>query len=124
VLISGYAVEGSSEFGKLPTTAAKLAASRAAVEKLHPGRSQELAKPVYVSWGRIPYNLGSWVSGSLPVDGNKSTYYEGAYREFISPDDRIYFAGDHCSHIVAWQEGAALSAQRAVSMIAERIHQG
>ena len=124
VLISGYAVEGGSEFGKLPTTSAKLAASRAAVEKLHPGRSQELAKPVYVSWGRIPYNLGSWVSRSLPLDGNKASYYEGAYREFISPDDRIYFAGDHCSHIVAWQEGAALSAQRAVNMIAERIHQG
>jgi monoamine oxidase len=30
-------------------------------------------------------------------------------------------AGDHTSHIVGWQEGAALSAHRAVNMIAARV---
>jgi monoamine oxidase len=39
------------------------------------------------------------------------------------PDDRIYFAGDHCSHITGWQEGAALAAQRAVMMIVNRVSQ-
>jgi monoamine oxidase len=29
-------------------------------------------------------------------------------------------AGDHVSHIVAWQEGAALSAHRAVMQIAQK----
>jgi monoamine oxidase len=39
----------------------------------------------------------------------------------LEPDDRIYFAGDHLSHLSSWQEGAALSAQRAVQMIAARV---
>ena len=47
--------------------------------------------------------------------------YHGPYRELIVPDDRIYFAGDHCSHIIGWQEGAALAAQRTITMIVNRV---
>ena len=96
----------------MPDAAAKFAASRAAVEKLHPGFGKHLSNPVYVSWGKIKYNQGSWVSFG--------EYYDGPYKDFIEPDDRIFFAGDHCSHINAWMEGAALSAHRALKMIADR----
>jgi monoamine oxidase len=48
-------------------------------------------------------------------------YYDVAYKDFIEPDGRIYFAGDHCSHLNAWMEGAALAAHRAAKMIAERV---
>src|SRR5271166_3428636 len=124
VLISGYAMENFDDFGKLPSYEAKLAASRAAVEKLHPGKSKELEKPVYMCWGKVPYNLGSWISrGPDYPPSSEAAYYNGPYRELIVPDDRIYFAGDHCSHIIGWQEGAALSAQRAVTMIVSRINQ-
>jgi monoamine oxidase len=124
VLISGYAMENWDAFGKLPTYEAKLAASRAAVEKLHPGKSKELEKPMYISWGKVPYNLGSWVSrGPDYPPSSEASYYSGPYREFIVPDDRIYFAGDHCSHIIGWQEGAALAAQRAIAMIVDRVNQ-
>jgi monoamine oxidase len=58
VLIAGYGVE-TGEFGNLPSIEAKLAASRAAVEKVHPGRSKELTKPVYVAWAKIPFSLGA-----------------------------------------------------------------
>jgi monoamine oxidase len=112
VLVAGYGTE-SGEFGRLPSMEAKFAASRAAVEKLHPGRGKELTKPLYMSWAKIPFNLGSWIRG----DG----YHDGPYKEFLSPDGRIYFAGDHCSHLTTWQEGAALSAQRSVEMIARRV---
>jgi len=122
VLIAGYAMENFSEFGKLPTYEAKLAASRAGVEKLHPGKSKELEKPMYMSWGKVPYNLGSWVTRG-PDFSSGAAYYSGPYRELIVPDDRIYFAGDHCSHIIGWQEGAALAAQRAITMIAGRVNQ-
>lgn len=122
VLISGYAMENWGDFGKLPSYEAKIAASRAAVEKLHPGKSKELEKPIYMSWGKVPYTLGSWVSqGPDYPPVNESAYYGGPYREFIVPDDRIYFAGDHCSHLIGWQEGAALAAQRVVTMIASRV---
>jgi monoamine oxidase len=40
------------------------------------------------------------------------------------PDRRIYFAGDHTSHIVGWQEGAAFSAIRAVNMIGQKVQPG
>jgi monoamine oxidase len=122
VVVAGYAVENWTDFGKLPSFEAKIAASKAAVEKLHPGKSSELQKPLYMSWGKIPYNLGSWVSrgaGFPPADD--TGYYNGPYRALIVPDDRIYFAGDHCSHIVGWQEGAALAAQRAVMMVVGRV---
>ncbi len=124
VIISGYAMENWGDFGKLPSYEAKLAASKAAVEKLHPGKSRELEKPMYISWGKIPYNLGSWVSrGPNYPPTSEEDYYNGPYRELIVPDDRIYFAGDHCSHIIGWQEGAALSAQRAITMIVSRVNQ-
>jgi len=112
VVVSGYSTESSTGFGKLPTMAAKLDASREAVERLHPGYGKHLKSPLYVSWAKIPWNLGSWIGGG---------YYEGPFKEFIQPDDRIFFAGDHTSHINAWQEGAIVSAHRAISLICDRV---
>jgi monoamine oxidase len=124
VLVSGYAMENFGEFGKLPSNEAKLAASRAAVEKLHPGKGKELEKPMYMSWGKVPYSLGSWVTrGPDYPPTSEAAYFDGPYRELIVPDDRIYFAGDHCSHIIGWQEGAALAAQRTITMIVSRVNQ-
>jgi monoamine oxidase len=116
VLVAGYGVD-TGEFGNLASVTAKLAASRAAVEKLHPGRSHELTKPMFVAWGQIPFSLGSWARTAPDPTTNISDYYAGPYREFLALDDRICFAGDHCSHLPTWQEGAALSAQRAVQTI-------
>lgn len=120
VVLSGYGPERNSEFGSLPSLEAKLAASRQAMERLHPGCGQHLRNPVYVGWGKTPYNQGSWVRG-FSNPGSERGYYDTAYQDFTEPDDRIYFAGDHCSHLNAWMEGAALSAHRAVKLIVERV---
>lgn len=112
ILVAGYGTE-TGAFAALPTMDAKFAASRAAVEKVHPGHSKELTKPVYISWQRIPFNLGSWIRADR--------YFEGPYQEFLRPDGRIYFAGDFCSHLTVWQEGAALAAQRTAQMIVEHV---
>jgi monoamine oxidase len=114
IILGGYGIENGSEFGNLPGPEAKLAASRRSIELLHPGRSQELKNPIYVSWGHIPYNLGSWVSGF-------ETGVPSGYEVWIQPQGRVYLAGDHTSHIVGWQEGAALSAHRALNQIADRV---
>jgi monoamine oxidase len=136
VVLSGYAGERGSEFSRLPNTQAKFDASRAAMEALHPGFGKQLQKPIYVPWGKIPYNLGSWAGfggggggggrgggrgrgGAPPAEPANSGV--NAYQEFNKPDDRIYFAGDHLSHINAWMEGALLSSHRAVKMIGERV---
>jgi len=124
VVVAGYSIEGGTDFARLPTVAAKIDASRAAVERLHPGYGNQLGKPVYVYWGKIPYNLGSWVGGRPGrMDGVQrggGGYYDGPYEQFTKPDDRYFFAGDHCARVGAWQEGAALAAQRAMLMLAER----
>lgn len=122
VVVSGYTVEKYSGVSKLPTMQAKFDASRAAVEKLHPGYGKMLEKPMYINWGQIPYNLGSWV-GRAPsyVNGRNNEYYSGPYKEMIQPDGPFFFVGDHCSHIIGWQEGAALSSHRAMKLIGERV---
>ncbi len=116
VVVSGYSIENGTPFGKLPSVEAKLAASRQAIELLHPGHGKDLSRPVYISWGHIPYNLGAWISGfghgpvSLDV--------------LLNADRRVYFAGDHTSHLVGWQEGAALSAYRVINQLGARIQNG
>jgi monoamine oxidase len=113
IVISGYGTEDRSAFGRLPSMQAKLDASRRSIELLHPGHGKDLANPVYVSWGHIPYNLGSWVGFGF---GDAATL--GVLQ---AADRRVYFAGDHTSHLVGWQEGAALSAYRVINQLGERV---
>ena len=91
----------------------KLAMSRAQVEKLHPGHGKELTKPVFCGWKHVKWNEGSWIR---EYGGGRD-----GYKVVIEADGPIYFAGDTVSHIVGWQEGAALSAQRVVSMISDKV---
>jgi len=72
-----------------------------------------------VGWSKVPYNLGSWRNHSEGPENGATP--DPAYEMLLQPDGRIYFIGDHTSHIVAWQEGAALSAHRAIRMLNERV---
>jgi monoamine oxidase len=120
VLVAGFNIEHEdithkiTPFGALTSTKAKLEASRAAVEKLHPGRSHLLTKPIYVSWNKIPYSLGAFAN-------NRHVECDAAYAQLDKPQGQTYFAGDYLSHLVGWQEGAALSAHHAIDRIAQRI---
>ena len=136
VLVSGYTDESNSPFGKL-TMQEKLAESCKSIERLHPGHGKELEKPMYVSWGKIQYNEGSWIRsygpgqqrsgarsaqpGQTQPAASARTQVNPGYETLIQPDGRIVFAGDHVSHIVAWQEGAALSALRAVGQVTDQV---
>jgi monoamine oxidase len=117
VLVSGYQYhEIGTPFGAM-TLDQKFAESRAAVERVHPGHGKELEKSLYIGWGYAPHNLGSWVrTYGKTAESNKSNY-----ETLISPDGPIYFIGDHASHIVAWMEGAALSAHRAIGQLNNRL---
>lgn len=123
VVISGYSIENGTEFGKLPSREAKLDASRAAMEKLHPGDAHLMEKPVYMSWGHIPWNEGSWISRGRRggFDAASEEFYNGPYKEITQPDGPFIFAGDHTARVGAWQEGAALSAHRAAELIAAQV---
>jgi monoamine oxidase len=112
VVVSGYTDELGSPFYKM-TLAEKFEASRGSIEKIHPGHGKELKNPVFCGWSRVPWNEGSWIRsyGGGP----------NGYDVIIQADGPIYFAGDTASHIVGWQEGAALSGRRAVGMIADKV---
>ena len=123
VVVAGFGLEHvetdtlsskPTAFGQLPSVAAKLDASRAAVEALHPGRSRLLEKPIYVSWEKIPYSLGCFADNRLPSSA-------APYAQLEKPEGRTYFAGDYLSHLVAWQEGAILSAHHAIERIATQV---
>ncbi len=59
----------------------------------------------------MKWNEGSWIGGIPQKD----------YDTITSPDGPIFFAGDHTSHVVGWQEGAAGSGRRAIQMISEKV---
>ena len=137
VLVSGYADETGTPFAAL-SLPEKFAESRRSIERLHPGHGKELEKPVIVDWGKIAYNEGSWLRSLTPVakapgislsgqtgqaqnPAAARTQTNAAYEQLIQPDGPIIFAGDHCSHVVAWQEGAALSALYAVNQLTDRV---
>ncbi len=113
IVIGGYNLENMTPFGQLPNMQAKIDASRRSIDLLHPGHGKDLANPIYVGWRYIPYNLGSWVSEDFGT--------EEVLAKLQSPDRRVYFAGDHTSHIPGWQEGAALSAHRVINQLGVRV---
>jgi len=110
IIVSGYMDETNGGFDKL-TMEQKFEASRVSIEKLHPGHGKELEKPVFCGWKHIKWNEGSWIGGISQAD----------YDVITDPDGPIFFAGDHTSHVVGWQEGAALSGRRAVQMISDKV---
>jgi monoamine oxidase len=118
ILIGGFNAErddngAPTPFGQL-SRSDKLAASRQAVDKLHPGKSSLLSKPIYISWQQIPYSLGCFANNHL--ESSNPTY-----AHLDKPEGRTIFAGDYLSQLVGWQEGATLSAHRAIARIAGTV---
>ncbi len=112
ILVTGYEEENNWGFNKL-STAEKFEKARTQLERIHPGHGHELTQPIFCGWRQVKWNEGSWIRA---YGGGPS-----GYDTIIQPDGPIYFAGDHASHIVGWQEGAALSGKRAVQMISDRV---
>jgi monoamine oxidase len=112
IVVSGYLFQEDDSFRNL-SLEGKFALSRMSVEKLHPGHGKELRNPIYCGWKHVVWSEGAWLN----------SYGGGTngYDVILQADGPIYFAGDVASNVVAWQEGAALSARRTVSMIADKV---
>jgi monoamine oxidase len=83
---------------------------------LHPGKSRLLAKPVTVAWGLTP-----WSEGVGPNNPDWfSTPRAPRYAELLRPEGPVFFAGEHLSYVMFWQEGAALSAHAAMRLLTQR----
>jgi monoamine oxidase len=62
-----------------------------------------------IAWSKVPYSLG--------IAARYTTEQDDHYALLSGPDGPFYFAGEHLSHVGAWQEGAILSARRTINMI-------
>ncbi len=114
IVVCGYMMDDNEVpgFANL-TLEQKFRASRTSMEKLHPGHAKDLRNPVYCGWRQVKWNEGSWI---MDYGGGLA-----GYDVVIEGDGPIYFAGDTISNVVGWQEGAALSARRAVDMISAKV---
>lgn len=87
----------------------------AAVEAMHPGRSNLLSSPVQVAWGLTKYIEG--VGPQWPGGPGSSQGRPEAYAELARPEGLIVFAGEHLSYAQTWQEGAVLAAHEAMKLV-------
>lgn len=116
IILSGFNAIGDEKghltpLGKIRTMQGRLESSRRSVELLHPGHGKDLTKPIYIEWARIPYSIGCYANNHIESS-------QPAYDQLIQPEGPLMIAGDYVSRLVGWQEGAALSAHKAVAHIA------
>jgi monoamine oxidase len=84
-------------------------------EKVHPGKYKANYEcGVAVAWHRVPWTLGC--NGSW-TDESRAKHYN----DLCAVDNRIVLAGEHCSYLPAWQEGAVLSALDAIGRLHKRV---
>ncbi len=112
---------GSYAFGLFPgddmaqfSVRERIAKAIASGERLHPGYERMVRDGVSVAWPNVPHNLGGWASWT-------PEQIAGIYRTLLEPDGPIYLAGEHLSNLTGWQEGAILSAHRAIEKIARHV---
>ena len=109
ILLGAYSVRADADELAARPLREQFELTRAAIEGLHPGCGRELEKPMAIAWSKVPHSLGiaaRWQPGQ-----------ESAYALLNQPDGPFYLAGEHLSQLGAWQEGAVLSARRAINMI-------
>ncbi len=109
VIVAGYAFDGRMGVRDF---AGQVDYARGTVDRLHPGKSSLMKAPVAVQWSKMPFSGGleSEMANDNPAD----------YTLLRDADGPFYFAGEHLSHVGAWQQGAFVSAHRVVNLIAAR----
>ena len=70
-------------------------------------------KGISIAWQHIPHQKGAWASW-----GNNQ-HDDRDYCRILLPDRRFYIVGDQASTLPGWQEGAMMSAEHVVELIAE-----
>ena len=118
VIIGAYNfVEQAERFSQMSLDQ-QYAASRASVDKIHPGKAVQLKNPVAVNWAHVPYTMGAWTEESYP--GHPVNHDTPEIHAVQKGDGPFVFAGQHLSPIGAWMEAAVRSAHYAIGQIHER----
>ncbi len=109
ILLGAYTARDNTDDLANRPLAEQFALSRAAIEALHPSHGKDVTKPMAIAWSKVPYTLG--------ITARWKTDSDPEYELLNQPDGPFYFAGEHLSHVGAWQEGAILSGRRAIGLI-------
>ena len=73
---------------------------------LHSNLAADASRGISVAWAKVPFQLGAWGTSDPGI--------------LLTPDDGIFFAGEHLSILQSWQEGAILSAYQAIDRVVMR----
>jgi len=82
-----------------------------AIERAHPGLSEEIEGGVAKCWDEDPFARGAF---TLFMPGQLSG---GIARVMARPEGRVHFAGEHVSPYPGWMQGALYAGQRAAEEI-------
>jgi len=107
ILVGAYMFGGTTgdNFAS-QTLQQRLSSSITAGGNLHPGYASEVSRGLSISWPKVPFQLGAWGASNPGL--------------LLTPDENIFFAGEHLSILQGWQEGAILSAYHAIDGVVER----
>ena len=108
-LVAGYAFDNLMGQRTFPD---QVAYARDTVERLHPGQSGLMKSPIALQWSQVPFSQG--LASSMAQDNPDD------YALLSEADGPFYFAGEHLSHVGAWQQSAFVSSHRTVTMLAAR----
>ncbi len=114
VLIGYYNFYGRAEaVGTLPLPdREKLALEQG--RKIHPQYDSTFQNSFSLAWHRLPQSGGGW---AVYDEATRRKHYNA----LLEPDECIYFAGEHTTHLTAWMAGALTSAHRTVKALHERV---
>lgn len=118
VLLGAYTWNGPNSFEFSSMTPEERV--RRAVEygkQIHPQYEEEFENGVSWAWHRSPYTFGC--AGDW-TDEMREEHYDN----LCQIDGRIVLAGEHCSYIPAWQEGAILSGLDTIERLHKRVMEG
>lgn len=112
VLLGAYiwgGAAGAHFAGRTPAQRAEAAVADGAA--LHADYAAQVARPVSVAWGNMPFARGAWVEWTEPQLAR-------SYAMLRAAEGPYHFAGEHLSHQSAWMEGAVISAWAALEGLA------
>jgi monoamine oxidase len=69
---------------------------------------------VSLAWPKIPYNSEAWAEW-------RPEQYDTVYKLRQEPDVPIVFTGEYLGYLSSWQEGAGISAHRAIESIVAKV---
>jgi monoamine oxidase len=81
---------------------------------IHPEYRTEFETGVSVGWHRMPFTLGCFAQWT---EENRAKNYDA----LCAIDGRMVLAGEHASHLGAWQEGAIMSSLDAIKRLHQRV---